>query len=253
MTAKLNIILAILFLLSSRVDNFQEDQLQIRLRKNWGYSSGTGKIQGTFTIISIGPDDLSRVVFYMDDQSLGEVTGEPFNLQFNTDNYSLGPHQLYAFGSTSGEIELSSNILQVEIVSAEQGWQAAINIIIPLVVLILGAVGLALLVPLIFTRGKKEQLPLGSPRNYGHYGGSICPKCARPFSRHIYGINLGLHKYDRCPYCGKWSLVRRASREELVAAEAAEIQDAQEGVFVPGTSVEEELRKDIEDSRFENL
>ena len=127
------------------------------------------------------------------------------------------------------------------------------NIIIPLVVIILGAVGLAFLVPLIFTRGKKEQLPPGAPRNYGHYGGAICPKCERPFSRHIYGLNLGLHKYDRCPYCGKWSLVRRASREELEAAEAAEIQAAQEGVFEPEKSEEQELRNDIEDSRFEDL
>ena len=253
MTATLNIILTILFLIYSPVDSFQEDQLQIRLRKSWGYSSGTGKIQGTFTIISSGPDDLSRVVFYIDDQFLGEVTEEPFDFQFSTDNYSLGPHRLYALGSTSGEIELSSNILQVEIVSSEEGWQAAIDIIIPLVVLILGAVGLALLVPLIFTRGRKEQLPLGAPRNYGHYGGAICPKCKRPFSRHIYGLNLGLHKYDRCPYCGKWSLVRRASREELEAAEAAEIQAAQEGVFEPEKSEEQELRKNIEDSRFEDL
>ena len=95
-------------------------------------------------------------------------------------------------------------------------------------------------------------MPPGTPRNYGHYGGAICPKCERPFSRHIYGLNLGFHKYDRCPYCGKWSLVRRASREELEAAEAAEIKAAQEGAFKPEKSEEQELRQDIEDSRFED-
>lgn len=253
MTATFNVLLTILFLIYSQGNNLQEEQLQIRMRKNWGFSSGTGKIQGTFTIISSGPDDLSRVVFYIDDQVLGEVNEEPFNFQFNTDSYSLGPHRLYALGYTNGGKGLSSNILQVEFVSSEEGWQTAMNIIIPLVVIILGAVGLAFLVPLIFTRGKKEQLPPGAPRNYGHYGGAICPKCKRPFSRHIYGLNLGLHKYDRCPYCGKWSLVRRASREELEAAEAAEIQAAQEGVFEPEKSEMEELRKDIEDSRFEDL
>ena len=253
MTATFNILLTILFLIYSPGNSLQEDQLQIRLRKNWGFSSGTGKIQGTFTIISSGPDDVSRVVFYMDDHVLGEVTEKPFNFQFNTDNYSLGPHHLYALGYTNGGKEISSNILQVEFVSSEEGWRVTMNIIIPLVVIILGAVGLAFLVPLIFTRGKKEQLPPGAPRNYGHYGGAICPKCERPFSRHIYGLNLGFHKYDRCPYCGKWSLVRRASREELEAAEAAEIKAAQEGVFKPEKSEEQELRQDIEDSRFEDL
>ena len=193
--------------------------------------------------------NVSRVVFYIDDQVLGEVSEEPLNFQFNTDNYALGPHRLYALGYTNGGKELSSNILQVEFVSSEEGWQVVMKIIIPVVVI----VGLAFLVPLIFTRGKKEQLPPGAPRNYGHYGGAICPKCERPFSRHIYGLNLGLHKYDRCPYCGKWSLVRRASREELEAAEAAEIKAAREGVFEPEKSEEEKLRKDIEDSRFEDL
>jgi hypothetical protein len=252
MKAPFSILLTIFILVFSQNFNLQ-DQLQIRLRKNWGYSSGTGKIQGTFTIISSGPSGLSRLVFYIDDQVLGEVTEEPFDIQFNTDNYALGPHQLDALGYTKGEKELPSNILQVEFVSSEEGWGAAMNIITPMIVLILGAVALAFLVPLIFTRGKKEHLPPGAPRNYGHYGGGICPKCNRPFSRHIYGINLGLHKYDRCPYCGKWSFVRQASREELEAAEATEIQSAQEGIFEPKISDEDELRKDIEDSRFEDL
>jgi hypothetical protein len=247
------LLLTTLFLVNSQNISLQEDQLQIRLRKNWGYSSGVGKIQGTFTIISSGPDDLSRIVFYIEDQVLGEVTEEPFDIQFNTDNYALGPHQLYALGYTNREKELPSNILQVEFVSSEEGWGAAMNIITPMIVLILGAVALAFLVPLIFTRGKKEHLPPGAPRNYGHYGGGICPKCNPPFSRHIYGLNLGLHKYDRCPYCGKWSLVRRASREELEAAEAAEIHASQEGIFEPEISDKDKLRKDIEDSRYEDL
>ncbi|MEE9189073.1 MAG: Ig-like domain-containing protein, partial [Anaerolineales bacterium] len=155
MTATFNILLTILFLFSSPRESRQEDQLHIRLRRNWGFSSGTGKIQGAFTIISNGPVNVSRVVFYIDDQVLGEVSEEPLNFQFNTDNYALGPHRLYALGYTNGGKELSSNILQVEFVSSEEGWQLVMKIIILLVVI----VGLAFLVPLIFTRGKVEQLP----------------------------------------------------------------------------------------------
>jgi len=252
MTAFLKIMLAILFLISTAKAIYQEDQLQIRMKRSWGYSSGTGKIQGTFTIQASGPENLSRVIFYLDDQILGEVTQPPFDFRFVTDDYSLGAHKIYSVGITTGGEELVSNTVQVEFVSADQGWQAAENIIVPLVVVILGAVGLAIVVPLVFTRGKKEQLPPGAPRSYGYYGGAICPKCSRPFSRHIYGLNLGLHKYDRCPYCGKWSLVKRASKEDLEAAEAAEITAAQEGAFQPQTSEEDALRRNLEDSRFED-
>jgi hypothetical protein len=249
----INILLALLFSFYSTSAGFQEEQLQISLKRNWGYSSGTGRIQGTFTIRTSGPDDLAQVVYFLDDQVLGDTHEEPFHLQFNTDNFTLGAHQLRATGLTASNTELSSNIIQVEFVSADDSWQAATKIIVPLVVVILGAVGLAFLVALIFTRGKKEQLPPGAPRKYGHYGGAICPKCSRPFSRHIYGLNLGLVKFDRCPYCGKWSLVRRASRDDLEAAEAAEIGAAEEGVFSTHRSEEGDLRQEIEDSRFEDL
>ena len=249
----LNLILSILILIIASTSHQQEEQLQISLSRTWGYSSGTGSIQGTFTIRSSGPEDLSQVIFYLDDEVLGEVNEAPFDLRFVTDDYPLGVHQIWAAGFTESGKELQSNVIQRKFVSADEGWQAASNIIVPIVVLIAVAAGLAILVPMIFSRGKKEQLAPGAPRTYGVHGGAICPKCSRPFSRHIYGLNLGLHKYDRCPYCGKWSLVRRASREELEAAEAAEITDAEQGMFSPEMSEEGELRQEIEDSRFDDL
>jgi hypothetical protein len=248
----LNLILSILILIITSTSHQQEEQLQISLSRTWGYSSGTGSIQGTFTIRSSGPEDLSQVIFYLDDEVLGEVNEAPFDLRFVTDDYPLGVHQIWAAGFTESGKELQSNVVEREFVSADEGWQAAGDFIIPLVVVILGAVGLATLVLFISTRGKKESLPPGAPRNYGHYGGAICPKCSRPFSRHIYGLNLATHKFDRCPYCGKWSLVRRASKEQLETAEAAEITAARNGVFSPDRSEEDELRQEIEDSRFED-
>lgn len=232
---------------------FQEETLQISLKRNWGYSSGTGRIQGTFTIRASGPENMAQVVFYMNDQVLGEVNEAPFSLRFITDDYPLGVHILHATGSTSAGAELQSNEIRVQFVSSEEGWRVAGSIIVPLVVIILVAVALATLVPFIFSRGKKKSLAPGAARNYGYFGGAICPKCDRPFSRHIYGLNLGTRKFDRCPYCGKWSLVGRASIEELETAEAAEVEAAQKGVFQPQLSEDEELRRDIEDSRFDNL
>jgi DNA-directed RNA polymerase subunit RPC12/RpoP len=244
-------ILPILLIQVTRI-GLQEQQLRIRLNRDWGFSSGTGKIQGTFSIRANGPDDLNQVIYYLDDQVLGEVNEPPFNLRFVTDNYPVGVHKIHATGRTDRGAELTSNLIQVEFVSAGEGWQSVTNIIIPIGVVILIAVGLSVGVPFIFSRGKKESLPPGAPRHYGIHGGAVCPKCSRPFSRHIYGLNLGTHKYDRCPYCGKWSLVRRATKEELEAAEAAELTAAQEGVFQPQTSEEESLLRDLEDSRFED-
>ena len=246
------IFLLTLLLLPHTRTGLQEQQIQISLRRNWGFSSGTGKIQGTFSIRASGPDDLNQVIFYLDDQVLGEINQPPYNLQFTTENYPVGFHKIYATGTAGSGAELTSNLIQVEFVSAGEGWQSVMNIIIPVGVVILIAVGLAVGIPLIFSRGKKESLPLGAPRSYGIHGGAICPKCSRPFSRHIYGLNLGTHKYDRCPYCGKWSLVRRASKAELEAAEAAELKTAQEGVFQPQVSEEEKFRRDLEESRFED-
>jgi len=82
-------------------------------------------------------------------------------------------------------------------------------------------------------------------------GGAICPKCQRPFAIHLYGINLGLGKFDRCPYCGKWSVVRRTSLQNLRAAEEAELARAQEADRIPGMSEEEKLKKQLEDSKFQ--
>jgi hypothetical protein len=60
-------------------------------------------------------------------------------------------------------------------------------------------------------------------------------------------------KFDRCPYCGKWSLVRRASQAQLQEAEAAELREAGEGITLPEASPEEKLRKDMENSRYQDL
>ena len=249
--ANIIFILTLLLIQAIRM-GFQEETLQIRLRKDWGFSSGTGKIQGNFSIRTSGPEDLNQVVYYLDDQVLGEVDEPPFTLRFNTDDYPLGVHQIQATGFTETGTELSSNIIKAEFVTAGEGGQFVTNLLVPIGVIILIAVGISVGIPLITKKGKKKSLAPGAPRNYGYSGGAICPKCDRPFSRHIYGLNLGTHKYDRCPYCGKWSLVRRASKDELEAAEAAEIEAAQAGAFTPETSKEDQLRQQIDDSRFEN-
>jgi hypothetical protein len=233
----------------------ENDELRLNLSKSFGYSSGFGsgniKLQGVMSLTASGPEDLERVVFLLDGTSLGEVTQAPFKLNFSTDSYSQGKHTLSALGYTAGGRELSSNQVNVEFVTAEEGWQDALRIIGPLFVVVFGVMILATVGPMILGRGKKSSLPLGTERHYGLSGGTICPKCKRPFPLHFYGLNLLTHKLDLCPHCRRWSLVRPLPLTELRAAEQAELALAQQSPQVSTAAAEEKLRKELEDSRFD--
>ena len=99
-------------------------------------------------------------------------------------------------------------------------------------VLIFGGIGAVFLLALViylliqvlvFKRKPTRKGQPGETYSYGMLGAAICPKCGRPFSRHIWGLNMVVGKYDRCEHCGKWSITNRATPQELKAAEEAEI------------------------------
>jgi hypothetical protein len=230
-----------------------EHELTLNLSRNFGYSSGTGRIQGTFSMKVSGPESLQGVVFLIDGQPIGEDTQAPFSIQFHTGDYSLGVHTLSAVGYTSDGGELRSNETRREFVSAGEGQRAALKIALPIIVVTFGVIFLSAILPIILGRRKGAGVPLGASRSYGLLGGTICPKCRRPFGMHIWGFNLFAGKLDRCPHCGRWSLVRRVSPEELKAAEAAELEMAGDGEGAPSVSPEEALRKELDDSRYLDL
>jgi hypothetical protein len=125
--------------------------------------------------------------------------------------------------------------------------QATTSVLFPILgILALIIVGMVLLQVLPMSRNKRR-FEQGGVHNYGAAGGAICPKCGRPFSRSIFGLNLLTGKLERCPYCGKWSITRPASIGALRAAEQAEVQGAQPAVRE--LTPEERLRQQIEDSR----
>lgn len=229
------------------------DELKLSLNRDFGYSSGSGKIQGTFTFKARGPDNLERVIFYIDDQVMGEVTQAPFNLRFITDNYSVGRHYFSAVGYTADGRELrTTREYPAEFVSAEQGWMEAMTIVGP----IFGILVLILVVSFasMFISGKKLQnLPPGTPRNYGVAGGTICSKCKRPYARHVLAMNVVVGKLERCPYCGKWAIARALPLDTLRNAEAAELEDAQRQGLTTVISDEEKLRKELDKSRYQDL
>jgi hypothetical protein len=189
----------------------------------------------------------------LDDEVFGEAAQAPFNLRFSTDDYPLGLHTFRAVGFTSAGAELSSNTIDVRFVTASEGWQAAGRIAIPLLVIVVGAMLLSL-IPTLMSGGKLADVPPGAPRKYGLGGGAICPRCGRPFSLRILAFNLGPGiKFDRCPHCGKWALMRSRNMNDLRAAEAAELEQARLSGTAPVPSAEEKLRKDLDDSRFQEL
>jgi hypothetical protein len=226
-----------------------EPTLSLRMSRDFGYSSGTGRIQGTFSMIASGPENLEQVQFKIDEHVIGEVNQPPFRLRFSTGDYPMGVHALVATGVTSDGNILESDPVRVEFISADEGWQTAGKIAIPIVAIV-GSIMLAtFLLPLLFRRGKRIQLPAGARRSYGMLGGGICPKCNRPFALHVFGLNLVVGKLDRCPYCGQWSLMRRASLQELHAAEAAELEAMPSEPDLTDRS-EEDYRRQLEDSRY---
>lgn len=250
--ANLFLVFVFLALFFVQPTNAQEsNELSLRLSRDFGYASGTGSIQGTFSMRVTGPENLARVEFFIDDLKIGEVDKPPFNLRFSTENYDLGNHHLYAIGYTRDGMAMRSNEIRTEFVSASESMKAAGSILIPILIVVVVAMLFSLVTSLSSSR-KLQHLPPGTPRKYGAAGGAICPKCQRPFSRNFFSPNMLLGKLERCPFCGKWSIVRARSMEELRAAEQAEIEDIQVNNF-SSLSDEEKLRQELERSRFHEL
>ncbi|MBN2390657.1 MAG: hypothetical protein JXR84_08040 [Anaerolineae bacterium] len=233
----------------------QAEELGISVNKQFGYNMGS-QIQGTFKIRVRGPEDLATVTFLLDGETLGEATTAPFELSFKTGEYAAGWHEIAATGTTSAGQSLTSRTLRFQFVSAEDAGKAAAKLIVPVLVLVVVAVLATGVFPLLSGRKKPvtydpASYTSGEPRSYGVLGGVVCPKCGRPFGMHWWAFNISfVGKFDRCPHCGKWSFVRRASREELLAAEAAEYAARTASSSRSAPNAEEKLREQLDDSRF---
>jgi hypothetical protein len=227
----------------------QEDTLTLSLSRDWGYGGFGGDIQGTFSFHARGSSNITRVEFYIDETMVGGDSQAPFDLQFVTDNYPLGAHELYAIGFTPDGTSVRSNSIHATFVSASEGGSAALKIVVPLLVVIFGAMALAAVIPMLMGRKKAQPAP-GTQRNYP-FGGGICPRCKRPFAFPLLSMNLLASKFTRCPYCGRWGAVGYAPLAQLRAAEQAEVEAAK--AQIPEASEEEKLKKELDDSKFQGL
>ncbi len=224
-TILLFILLAILLTIPAYAQEI-DDGLDISLRRDFGYRAGA-RIQGRFTISADGPQDLARVEYLIDGNFFAEASESPFRFSFSTSDYALGSHMLSAVGTTSSGAEFFSEELRLEFISAEESWQKAADIAIPLVVGLVVLVGLGSLLPALMGR-RSGSFKLG---NYGPAGGAVCRRCGFPYPRHFLSPNLLIGKLARCPHCGKWAIVPRASHAALEEAETRFRADAEVGLL----------------------
>jgi hypothetical protein len=230
----------------------QTEEITFSMSRDFGYSSGSGKIQGLFSMKASSTVPVTEVDFHIDSTIILADKEEPYKVQFNTDDYPIGVHNLYVVGITTNGKQIVSKEVKVIFVSAEESNKAALGIIVPVLGLVLVITIISVLVPAISSR-KRGKLPPSEARQYGFSGGTICSRCKRPFALHMFAPNMLMGKLERCPHCGKWGILRSFSIDKLRDAERAELEKSEIQNGNHGVSDEEQLRKEIDDSRFQGM
>jgi len=222
----------------------EDEALPLRLTRDWGYGAG-GQIQGKFSLRVDDPGDIVKVDFIMDEEVVHSATAAPFRFQFSTDDFPPGVHTLTAVGYKMDGTPVYGTEYVRQFLSADEARSSTMKLIIPLLVIV-GVISLVgILGPLLMGRNKEFK-----PGHYGAAGGAVCPRCEFPYSRGMMAPNLLVGKLQRCPHCGKWAIVPRASQSALSAAEERWAREGTSSVAVPPE--EENLRQMIDDSRYDD-
>jgi hypothetical protein len=223
----------------------QEDPpLTLRLSRDFGLGLGSS-IQGTFSYRVDAPDEVVDVSFLMDGKLLAESRQRPFRYQFKTDDFATGIHTMSAVGRTASGTELPSNTITRNFLAAGASRQFTVWIFGGVLVLIVSSWLVS------FWASKRGKT--GKTRGIsGPVGTAVCPNCGKPFARHLWGLNLGVGKYDRCPHCHKWNLVRRASAVEIEVALKLLDGDDRATAVAPPHNDDEDLQNRLNDSRYDN-
>jgi len=217
----------------------EEAQWQLRLRRDWGYGMGSD-IQGQLTLSLQGDtSQVEQVTFYFNGVKAFEQTEAPFRFSFNTNQFpavinTMRADVLTRDGKLYTTLPLSYNFLSSKDANKNTG------------LLVGGIIGVALLITalsfVITSRGQGKDGKTG-----GMFGLAICKECGQTFPRSIFGMNIVVGKYERCPHCGKWQVTVPASEAEIAEANWA---SQPEPVSISESSHE---RDELEESRFIDL
>jgi hypothetical protein len=222
----------------------QSEDLDLRLTSDFGYGAG-GQIQGKFSLRVDGPIDIVRVDFIIDGEVVYTITEAPFRFRFETDDFPPGVHTMTAVGFLADGTEVKGPEFVRQFLSADDAKSSTMKIIVPLLVIVGVATLVGALAPALMMRGKEFK-----PGNYGAAGGAVCPRCTFPYSRSVFAPNLLVGKLQRCPHCGKWAIVARASQQNLNEAEKRWYREGTSSVDAP--SEEDKIRQLLDDSRYED-
>jgi hypothetical protein len=220
------------------------ETLILDFNRDFGYGGFSGDIQGRFSLKVRAPDDIVRVMYYLDDELVYEGTEPPFKWQFNTASYSEGRHTFSAVGYKADGTAVWAEPFTREFLSSDSAWGKTTGMVVPILVIVGIATLGGILGPLLLGRKKAHVHGV-----YGVAGGAVCPRCTFPFSRSVMAPNLLVGKLERCPHCGKWGILPRASAATLADAEERFSTDIQGTIDEP--SEEEKMKQMIEESRFE--
>ncbi len=217
----------------------EEAQWQLRLSRDWGYGMGSD-IQGQLTLSLQGNlGQVDRVTYYFNDVQVSEQTEAPFKYSFNTDQFPVGINTMRADvltrdGKLHTTLPLSYNFLS----SKEANKNTAL--------LVGGIIGVTLLITalsfLIASRGQGKNRKSG-----GMFGLAVCKECGQTFPRSLFGMNIVVGKYERCPHCGKWQVTVPASQSEIAQAYRASQPEP-----MPKTDSSDK-KDELEESRFIDL
>ena len=222
----------------------QSEELDLRLTRDFGYGAG-GQIQGKFSLRVDGPADIVRVDFIIDGEMVHTITEAPFRYRFNTDDFPPGVHNMTAVGYLADGTEVKGPEFVRQFLSADDAKSSTMKIVVPLLVIVGVATLVGALAPVLMMRGKEFK-----PGSYGAAGGAVCPRCTFPYSRSVIAPNLLVGKLQRCPHCGKWAIVARASRQNLDEAEKRWYKEGTSSVETPSEG--EKMRQLLDDSRYED-
>ena len=227
----------------------QESPFSLRIIRDWGYGNGPD-INGRMSLSIKGEQaQIRQVTFFMDGEVMSTITAEPFKLQFDTNNYDPGVHRMTAEVKTTSGETYSTNALVSNFVEKGAASQSMLKILL----LIGGITVVGIGSQFLMQRNADKKTGFGENGRvqYGVFGGAVCPNCGQPFSRSLFGINLVAMRFERCPHCGKFVPAKRATSEQLVAAELRFriVPDEQ----LPVKSDQEKKQENYDDSKYTDL
>lgn len=202
----------------------QSEDYSLVFKREWGFGF-PGVVQGRMSMTVKGDlDQVERVVYFMDDVEMLTGSAPKIKVFFNTDDYAPGDHGFYAVVTTKDGKTHQTASFSVRFISGTDARKSTRTLLI--------AIGAGILfiaiISFLFTRRRQEEHKKAGVIGTGPMGAAICPNCHQAFNLGIFGINLFTRRYVACPYCRKWSLVRRAKPEELAELERnlkAEIEE----------------------------